>query len=138
MSYITLNKNVDEEFIKYLIRIIKIYGLSHLDKRRLDAWTEYLNSVYDTGSNRKLNARDIIVAGFSNITYVSFPSSYSIQIDETKKLPYTTNILLYKICNMINSGTLDMKGYPIFDNAYNYIVNNIRVIKLKYELGLPI
>lgn len=138
MSYITLNKNIDEEFIKYLIRIIKIYGLTHLDKRRLDLWTKYLNSIYEVNSSRKLNARDIVVAGFSNIVYKSFPSSYSIQIDESKKLPYTSNILLYNICSMINNGTLDMKGYPIFDDTFKYIVNNIRGIKLKYELGIPI
>lgn len=138
MSYITLNKNVDEDFVVYLIRIIKIYGLTHLDKRRLDLWTEYLNSIYETHSGRKLNARDIVVAGFSNIVYKSFPSSYSIQIDESVKLPYTSNILLYNICSMINNGTLDMKGYPIFNDTFEYIVNNIKGIKLKYELGIPI
>lgn len=138
MSYLTLNKDVDEKFIEYLVRTIKIYGLSHLDDRRLNAWTEYLNSIYDTNTTRKLNARDIVVAGFSNIVYKKFPSSYHILIDETKKVPYTTNILLYKICNMINNGTLDMKGYTIFDDTYSYIINNIRHIKLKYELGIPI
>lgn len=113
------HNSTNEQFVVYLIRCLKRLILGQLNRKRLNLWDSYLDSI-----KAGCGAETVVLDGVRAITYKKTRDGYLIQIDPNIKL-YGTHYRLKSICKTINNGTLTNKPYPIFTAAINEISKNI-------------
>lgn len=115
----------DDEFLKFLLKILRVKCLGNIEYERLILWDEYLNSgIIKVQGNRKLSTKTILVSAFNNLRYKKKDKYYTVEVDPDQVLPYT-NIKLASIVDLINDGNMEMRGYPIVTQVFNDTAENL-------------
>lgn len=116
-------------FFKFLKDIIKSAILKNLDVKKLIVFDEY----FKNNLNIKVTpiARQVIIIGIENLIYSKTSEGINIYINPST-IVYNTQYHVAELCRLINYGTLDLKGYPIFTNTFNKIKDNINMILSLY------
>ena len=125
--------NLDlQDFCNWLIPKIKEYAnnQSHWNQELVNEWIEYFNK-YDFGWSRDVANQPIIPSFafivdsyFSNLATYTMNGAYFILANENLLLNYT-NITIDSLASMINDGTVDKKGYPYFEDVFQYFADNL-------------
>ena len=128
-----------EEFLDFLKKRMIRIGLSYLSKNdsKLIKMSDYLRNNIFTGI-RKPKADQIIISGLSNIKFREFKDNIIISIDETVNVPQNDQYKLIDICNLINSGNIEVNPFPIFTYVFDYVKNNLKDIYNDYWYGMPL
>ena len=141
-----LNWQKDPLLFKYFIQEYLIpeiylclaYDLNH-NKFQTYKWDMYLKEHYKEIPNP--NTRNILFQGISSLQCKSYNNYYLIQMDPNQIIPGTSD-KLYDVCEMINSGTLDVSPYPIFNKIFKCFSNINTLQKMfdsfLYDLGLDL
>jgi len=127
----------DKQFIIYLINFIKQYLIDHSRSQKFSSLDMYLNKIpkYKTKFRKSLTCHDIVICGAYNLVYRKYGKKYIITINENQKL-FGLDAKLYDMCKLINYGTLEIDGYPIFTDAFNYVQDNLEMLYFRYNTGL--
>ena len=121
-----------QDFCEWLITHIqnRANDSSLWNQDRVDAWTNYLHQ-YDFGWSRDVLNQPIVPSFafivdsyFSTLKVYKAGGSYYILADENRLLN-STEITVDSLASMINNGTVDMKGYPFFDEVFSFFAEHI-------------
>ncbi len=125
--------NLDlQDFCEWLIPKIKEYAndQNNWNQDLVKEWIKYFNE-YDFGWQKDAANQSIVPSFafivdkyFSNLGIYKTNGSYYILADENILLNYT-NITIESLASMINNGTVDKKGYPFFENTFEYFATNL-------------
>lgn len=132
MKCVIQNVN-DISFLEYLVKKIRDYAMSHVNIELLYTYKQQIVDVYP--ELKYMNMIRFFRLSFEYLNYTKYDSDYVIEIDPYKKYP-GTDISLDAICSLINYGTRDKKPYPIYSQAFDYIIQNIEKIKVLYDRGM--
>lgn len=129
------SKIVNDAFIRYVIRQMRIYGMAILDAqpKRLLALDNYFNEVF-IDSKKKTSTRRLVILGLKNIVYRKVDNVFEIEINPNIKIPYFNNDYLTKYCNLIDKGNLTLHGTYIFTKVFNYAKNTLHSFVFMYAI----
>ncbi len=132
---LTITNCNDVKFIEYLIKQIREYLFNTMYSPKFEHWNLYLQTIPEFASlDKPVTVQEILLLAISYLKFYKFDKNYEIVIDNNKKV-LDTNAKLYDICKLINYGTLDIPGYPVFTNAFDYVLDHIDFLYLKYQKG---
>lgn len=124
-------ESLTRAFAKWLTMIVVQQLHKSVDKRRLKSWEQYL--THECGTN--ISIESFWKKSLQSITY-HFVDNTLIIINIDPKEYLTSNIKMSTVCKIINFGTLDKKGYPVYTDVFNKIASNIDgYIKLYNLIG---
>ena len=96
----------------------------------VDSWSNYFHQ-FDFGWPRDVANQPlvpsfalIVDSYFSSLKVYKTGGSYYILADENRLLN-STEITIDSLASMINNGTVDMKGYPFFDEIFDFFAENV-------------
>ncbi len=111
------------------------YLNSSIDDRQLDRFDDYINKNIQINFIDKLprflKSRNILLSAFKNLDVRKQGKSYIIGIDPLKFIP-NTNAKFIDIIRLINYGNMEINGYPIIDNTFDYFANNLQDLYQQY------
>lgn len=142
MNLIIENKhNLDaDDFIVYLAKETGKWIIDNIDDRRAALWTKYLRDAgfkwNKIGKKTVIpSALDIIKGSVYHLTYTKFEDKYVIEISNIAMIPQTPYRYV-ELASLINYGNLSIPGYPLFDESFKYIEDNLGIyIKRYYKTG---
>lgn len=132
---INKSKIVTEDFIKYVIYRMKIYGKSYIDSnpKRLVKLDEYLKQRY-RNCDERLSAHDLIFLGLENIISHEFDDSFVIEINPNKCIPYFDKSYLFSYCALADRGNVSVKGTYVFTKTFRYALNSLHSFAYMYSI----
>ena len=134
---LTINKSkiVTEDFIKYVILQMQIYGKAYLDAntKRVDKFDEFFKEKFKEYEN-KISAHDIVFLGLDNLTYSELEDVFVIEINPNKRLPYFDRKYLITYCMLIDKGNLSIKGSHIFGKTFRYALNSLNSLAYMFSI----
>lgn len=131
------SKIIDENFARWLVPYIRTRLIASISQYKLAQWDDYITNsttitkLYD----KEYKASDIIIFAANNIVYTCLPGEIIINFDNTKFIPGFDRLRIDTIVKLINYGTLEIKGCPIFLNTFNYFEKHIDLyVKYYYRV----
>ena len=120
-------------FCDYLIPLIQEYAEdeNNWDLDQIEKWdneliVSQLNWAVDaTNTPIVPKVKYIINQYFDNLKYTNTLGNYLITSDKNLLLNYT-DITIDSLASRINDGILDEKGYPYFDEVFQYFADNLQ------------
>lgn len=120
-------------FCEYLIPLIQEYAEdeSNWDSAQIEKWDSELRTselswaVDATDTPIIPSVKFIINQYFDNLTYTTTSGNYLITSNKNLLLNYT-DITIDSLASRINDGILDEKGYPYFDEVFQYFADNLQ------------
>lgn len=131
MIQLIITSQYEELFIQYLLEIIK----SQLIKKGLESNNDLMKSFLRTVHSGKYS--DIITfyefmqIVIDNLTYVKSSIGYRIYFKNTYYPK--TQVMLSELIQLVNYGSMSIRGLYIFTDVFKYIENNIDYIYENYE-----
>ena len=118
---------LDKDFIDWLKIKIRDRFLMELNIEKLKRWDEFFNSnpVYKSIYKKRINTKDLLVAGILNLECTQANSSYILSINQNAYVPGLDRIKIATVCKLVNYGNLEISGYPIFTDILEYFADNI-------------
>lgn len=130
------DKRFDEPFIKFLIQKIKIDIMGNCNLQKLQPFGEMLEKL-----DIKVQPIIIVQKGVQAITYREINNSkekgYDIFIDENVMLG-GTKFKLISLIKLLDKGNTELRGYPIFSQAFERVGNELDSQYNLYLLGLGV
>jgi hypothetical protein len=122
-----------EDFVKWVIGVLKDEILQRLSDRYLDNLQYYLNTMItnSTLSNDKIDVYSAMIQTLNGLEYVDGFSHYHIQINPMSKL-FGTKFKLSAIAKLINYGNQDIVGCMVFTDSFYYVEDNIEEFYSRY------
>lgn len=129
---------LDRSFITWFKTKIRNKLIATIEDKKLIVWDEFFNNnpVYISIYKKKISTRDIIIAGANNLDYTKSESNFIITINNNIFTPGLDRIKLQSICKLINFGNLEIKGYPIFTDTFDYFAESIQDYVDRYLHGM--
>lgn len=127
MNLIITNKNkYDNNFFNWIIKLIQFKLIFNTNYSKLKNLEQYINTnvQYKTIYKNYISMKDVIAIASSNYIYYTYNNSIVICINPNIVI-HNTNAKLIDVCKLINYGTLDIKGYPIFSQIVFDIKSNL-------------
>lgn len=127
------------DFIKsYLLNIIPEVYIDIVDRIRLVRFNEYINSLNlsaktRTGKQRQMNVGEVLYGAFHNLVIENDGNSYIIRINPDITIP-NFNIKFITVAELVNFGTVSVAPYPIVDEVFNRVAENMRDYYTQYVL----
>lgn len=120
-------KSTDDEFLIYLIDLMRQWFITNLDEDKLIQIEEYVNSTprYKSIYRKHINLKDICYSGIENLRYFKFSGNSVIQFDYNISVYGLNNIKLIELLALVNYGNLLVKPYPVFNNMFSFFNKNI-------------
>ena len=117
---IVKNKYYSYSFVKWLTNVVRMEVMSNL---RLDLLPRYEQEIYSL-FNVNVNYVDVIKQALNNLQILDSNNKYIVQINSNIKYK-NTNLCLNTLVNLLNYGTLQIKGSYLFSNVFNNVSNNM-------------
>lgn len=117
-----------QDFIEWLIGKIQYIILRDIDWKKLKPFSDYqehtkLFNPMNT-HQKKIDFHEVVMLGIQNLSYIQVKDTWIISIKQDISYPgYYARV--YDICKFINYGLLQVKGYPIFTEAFNTVNNDL-------------
>lgn len=115
-------------FCEWLLPKIKDYIVENINIRKLQKfngvkWGDYkINNLYPW-----------VIETLNFLEIKKRQQDYIIQINSTAKVG---DISVINLAKFINYGNLEISGYPIYDEAFNFFANNLQYYYSMYQEGL--
>ena len=126
---IRLEGNYSPRFINFLIKIIKNGVITKLSLNKLKMWDKYL----DTINKNHESAKEIILISLSELVYIIEDNYIIITINNNYVLS-KLHLKLIDAIKLINFGNMEIKGYPIISDTFQYIEKNIKGYEKRFHL----
>lgn len=121
LEIIDPNNQLDHPFIKWLIKQIQKYCISHMRADKLKRWDTYFSTKQFRSIYKKhIKARDILTAGIYNLTYIHAGEAIQIQINPNTNMVGFDRIKISSLCRLINYGNQEISGYPILTDVFQH------------------
>lgn len=114
------NKYYSYSFVKWLTNVVRMEVMSNL---RLDLLPRYEQEIYNL-FNVNVNYVDVIKQALNNLQILDSNNKYIVQINSNIKYK-NTNLCLNTLVNVLDYGTLQIKGSYLFSNVFNNVSNNM-------------
>lgn len=121
-------KGIDEFVYNQIPLVLTDYINKYCDDLRCAKLNEYLVNKLGIHSN----VREILKYCISNLTIVKDLNGYLIRPSTTKYIP-NTNYAIDSIVRLIDSGNMEIKGYNILSQAFNYVKGHIHLLLYVYN-----
>ena len=113
-----------------------------LDESELERFDEYLNSggamipTIQMNKNYHISTKNILIGALNNLIYTKNPSDngYIIEIDPNEIIP-NFDAKFIDIANLVNYGTLSVQAYPIFDEVFDLVAEELPQMREDYLEG---
>lgn len=113
----------------YLTRIIRKYVVLNFNPDKVKPFEEYINK----NLNLDCSAEEIISYALDTLYVSKHGSFYKIMINPSATIPKTA-IKLKSVIQLLESGNLEIRGYPIITNAMSNVKNNIRQLIASFKV----
>lgn len=114
-------------FIRWLLKILQMELLSNINLKRLKLLNTYINEKL-LESNivkfKNINLNTVMLLASRNLMFYETKNYYCIQVNQKLFVP-GTKIRLYKLCEFINYGNLDVEGCNTFTTVFANVAQNI-------------
>ena len=124
------SKYVDKRFIQWLLPHIKYQLIKRLDNKHIAVFNYYLNKE-DEFANKKINIKKILLLAIRTLRFYEYTDLFIICINEDLVVP-EYDVTLGTLCRFLNYGNLNIKGYPIFTEAFNAVKINLKTYYKQY------
>lgn len=128
---------VDTDFGRWLVLRIRAKLISNLSKYNWAVLDKYLtdSSKIRRLYNKSYKASDIIIFAANNLVCSGISGEIVISLNKDKFVPAYDRESLDVLARLINYGTLDVKGCPIFTDTFTDFSKNINMyLRLYYDL----
>lgn len=125
-------KPYDEKFIKWLVKQIKAKLFSAVNISLLKSLNDKLSDL-----GIEINIEKSFIYIVNHVTYVKSKFNYYIFIDGNKVIP-GTKYKYIDVVKLINYGTIEILGYPIFSDVFNEININLDKYLEHYILAVGV
>ena len=128
MEFILIRSTAQDlrRFVMYVIKLLQDYYNSNIDITACIRWNNYFKQLM----NFQYDVQYVIKSGFQNLVFDTYQDKYIIHINYQKAF---NGVNLYQLCSTINNGVISCQQYPIFDDAFKYIRDNISSIYSMYQ-----
>ena len=126
---IRLEGNYSPRFINFLIKTIKNRVITKLSLNKLKVWDKYL----DTINKNHESAKEIILISLSELVYIIEDNYIIITINNNYVLS-KLHLKLTDAIKLINFGNMEIKGYPIISDTFQYVEKNIKGYEKRFHL----
>lgn len=134
---INKEKDIDENFIQYLIKKIQEKILASINSKKLIKWDKYLLNIFNNKLIKKVNTKEIFLIGLHYLEYIETKENFIIQINPNVKYR-DTNFTILSLIKLINYGCVGIQGYPIISNTFEEFQKKIKIYKNKYITEGPL
>lgn len=133
----TLDKNYEEDFYPWLISKMQQYVVGAIDNKKLILLNDYINNIpkYKSLFKKTLNSRDALISCFYNLKIIKLWDKVIISPDINLLIP-NSKIKNITIVKLITYGTLNIRGYPLLLEIFDYFKKHLDVLYNMYERGL--
>lgn len=132
------NKLLTDDFARWLLSKVKIKLIANISRYNVENFDNYLNESNDIKrlyKDKNYRASDIIMFAANNLVYSFSETEIRIHVDFNKYTPGYDRLKINTAAKLINYGTADKRGCPIFTNILNQFAENIQdYISLYYRL----
>lgn len=118
----------DKGFSLFLISVIQERVITEINPQKMIKLGEYLNkvSIFKKLTYRYISPREILLSAVYNLQTYSTSEEIVIEVDRSVPF-YDSTIKLYQLVDFITYGNLAIKGYPLLDEIFKDITENINV-----------
>lgn len=115
------------EFGQWLIKQLQSEIAASIDPAKLTKWDLYFAKAeeYKSIYNKPVTTKSIILAGLKSFVCNVIPGKIIIRCNSTTFVPGMNCVNLEATCRLINYGTAELTGYPIFSEALARVAENI-------------
>lgn len=126
---------VTVDFGEWLCDFIKLKIISSINNYKLRVWDDYLttSTTINRLYSRTYRATEIITFAANNLVCTGIEGNISISFDGTKFVPGFDRFKLSSAVKLLDYGALDIKGCPIFREAFDYFDENIDLYAKLYS-----
>ena len=125
---IVKNKYYSYSFVKWLTNVVRIEVMSNLSLELLPRYEQEIYNLF----NVNVNYVDIIKKSLNNLQILESNDKYIVQINPNIKYK-NTNLCLNVLVNLLDYGTLQVKGCYLFSTVFNNINNNLNIYYDRYN-----
>lgn len=121
------NGTYNKQFIKWLIKILQMELMSNINLKKIQRLNNYVNDVLSDQEEVKVksvNLSTAIVVGVRHLSFYESDGYFCIQINPKTFYP-GTKLRVYKFCEFINYGNLDIAGCNLFTNVFSNVAENL-------------
>ena len=118
---------VDLDFGNWLLELISTKLISSIDSKKLQQLDDFINNT-DTLKRlykSQYSTESILIYAARHLKCNVVHGEITIDLDNNALVPGFDRLKLLTICKLINYGSSEVKGYPIFTNTFNYFRDNI-------------
>ena len=134
------NDILELDFGRWLCKRIESLIKSRIDKNKLKLWSEYLtaSNLFTPVYSDKIFADKIIIQASESLICKRFPSLLFIEIDSNKLVSGLDRVKLKTIAELITFGNQEKSGYPLIQDVFQEVADNISEYISKYIDGAVI
>lgn len=114
-------------FVKWLLDVIRMELASNINLKKLRALNVYINELLADREDlplKDINLNTALLVGIKHIHFTQTEKYFCIEINPKTFYP-GTKYRVYKFCEFINYGNLDIAGCNVFTNVFSNIAENI-------------
>lgn len=133
----TVYKDYDDNFYDWLIDKIQQFGVGIIQKNKLYEIDKYINEVSEFKSifRKSFISYEILCAFFYNLKTTTYWDKVVIEVNPNAIMP-SSNVKIITLARLITYGTLNLQGYPLVLDVFDYFEENIDTFYEMYERGL--
>ena len=125
---------IDKHFGYYLIDLIRDEIRHRINPIKLVNLNQYIeeNNIFKSVYRKRISCEEIIIIGSRNLICRETATKLIIEINNNALIPGLDRVKINSACKLINYGTVDIKGYPIFTTIFNEFTDNINLFVKEY------
>ena len=133
---ITVNGNMNDRFIRWLLRLIRFQILKNIDNRKIHYFNNIINenNIFSKNNPRikeDFDIRKAIIISLNNLQFYRIKNVYIIRIPDNIIFP-NYNVSVSTACKLFNYGNTQIQGYPLYSTVFNSIRDNIDIYYKMY------
>lgn len=118
---------IDRRFVDWLLMLVKKTLKRSISVRKLKPIADYINeNIFPMNA---IQLKTILIRQIFSLHVEEVKNAFLIEPIYNMKYK---GVYISTICNLVEYGTLTVKGVFLFTNVYNYIKNNIQSIYNMY------
>lgn len=111
---LVISKEYPYSFAMWITKRLKFEIMSRIESRKFELFEEYVFNTLDI----RVSAYQIAIKYLDEIRISITKDSYVIQPNENIKYK-NSNVRLSSLINLLDFGTLNLKGYSVFNQTFN-------------------
>lgn len=128
---IAVNGNMNDRFIRWLLRLIRFQILKNIDNRKIHYFNNIINenNIFSKNNPRikeDFDIRKAIIISLNNLQFYRIKNVYIIRIPDNIIFP-NYNVSVSTACKLFNYGNTQIQGYPLYSKVFNSIRQNIDI-----------